>query len=479
MNDTVKATFTYAVCYQVQAECLSPLRTGGADGNTELVLIGSNGQPLVQGSSLAGALRAWVQQARGTAAAEALFGSQNRAGHLIVSEGKFSKNPAQSVRPRLRIDPKTGSAAERQKFDLAQLNAGAQFDFTLTWLGQGENKAELKTLEEALSALDGGAIRLGAQKNNGFGRVKLAIQKRTYDMTQEQDRTAWLAEPRLEQERDRQGGAKPRTGRHEVPEVPLEGKCRLTAKEQRKWETLSSLPPVVDTHRVTFTVTGQADSILVKSAAAEYKDSEKENGSYIPNLTENGVPILPGSSVKGAVRAQAERIAQCTGRAELTEALFGRESRDEDNGQAGKVRFDDVQLDKAQPKQISRIRINRLTGGVIHQGLFVEEPLYSQVTLTITAPPDCKVGCALLLYALRDLGLGLYNLGSGGSIGRGYLRVEQIAVQRGNSRATLTFSDNEGCTVSDPDELVAEWMNAWQGGTECRKCRLTVKEDAP
>ncbi|MCD7757217.1 MAG: RAMP superfamily CRISPR-associated protein, partial [Clostridiales bacterium] len=313
MNDTLKATFTYAVCYQVQAKCQTPLRTGGADGNTELVLIGSNGQPLVQGSSLAGALRAWVQQAHGTAAAEALFGSQKRAGHLIVSEGKFT-NFVQSVRPRLRIDSKTGSAAERQKFDLAQLNTGAQFGFTLTWLGQGENNAELKTLEEALSALDGGIIRLGAQKSNGFGRVTLAVQKRTYDMTQEQDRAAWLAEPRPEQERDR--------------------------KEQRKWKNLSPLPPVVDARRVTFTVTGQADSILVKSAAAEYKDSEKENGSYIPNLTENGTPILPGSSVKGAVRAQAERIAQCTGRAELAEALFGRESRDEDNGQAGKVRFD-------------------------------------------------------------------------------------------------------------------------------------------
>ncbi|MCD7886941.1 MAG: RAMP superfamily CRISPR-associated protein, partial [Clostridiales bacterium] len=424
----MKATFTYAVCYQVQAQCRTPLRTGGADSNMELVLIGSNGQPLVQGSSLAGALRAWVQQAHGTAAAEALFGSQKRTGHLIVSEGKFSKDPAQSVRPRLRIDPKTGSAAERQKFDLAQLNTGARFDFTLTWLGQGENKAELRTLEEALSALHGGVIRLGAQKSNGFGRVSLAVKKRTYDMTQEQDRTAWLAEPRPEQERDR--------------------------KEQRKWKNLSPLPPVVDARRVTFTVTGQADSILVKSAAAKYKDSEKE--SYIPNLTENGTPILPGSSVKGAVRAQAERIAQCTGRAELAEALFGRESRDEDNGQAGKVRFDDAKLDKAQSKQISRIRINRFTGGVIHQGLFVEEPLCSPVTLTVAAQSDCKAGCALLLYALRDLGLGLYNLGSGGSIGRGYLRVEQIEARRGNSRAKLTFPENEGCVVSDPDGLVAE-----------------------
>ncbi|MCD8340863.1 MAG: RAMP superfamily CRISPR-associated protein [Clostridiales bacterium] len=437
-NETLQATFTYAMRYKVEATCQTPLRTGGADGDTELVLTDSDGRPIIQGSSLAGAMRAWVQQTHGTAMAEALFGTQKRAGHLIVSEGAFDKEFVQSVRPRLKIDPKTGSAAEGQKFDLAQINAGASFHFTLTWLGQGYNKAERKALEETLAALHGGAIRLGGQKSNGFGKVELEVKTQTYDMNQEKNRMDWLL-------------------------------------ERPHWKPLP-LPSCTEQPLVTFTLTGTADSILVKSAAVEY---DKENHSVTRNLRERehplppdstdkkekedeGIPILPGSSVKGAVRAQAERIAQRTGREELVEELFGRGPLETDNGKAGRLRFEDVKLDTAHPQRITRIHINRFTGGVIRAGTFTEEPLSSKVTLTITAPADCPKGCALLLYALRDLGLGLYNLGSGGAIGRGYLQVKELKVESRKRTATLTFPKDGGCTVSDPNELVAEWMKAWK-----------------
>lgn len=448
-NDTLRAAFTYAVRYQVHAACQTPLRTGGTDGDTELVLTDSRGQPIIQGSSLAGAMRAWVQQTCGTSMANALFGTQKGAGRLIVSEGRFHGDFVQSVRPRLKIDPKTGNAEDKKKFDLAQINAGARFLFTLTWLGQGENRAEQAVLEKTLSALHNGAIRLGGQKSNGFGRVSLTVEKQTYDMMQEKDRTDWL--------------------------------------QERENLTPLTLPPFTERPHATFTLTGTADSILVKSAAVEY---DEEGHSFTRNLMERnpdsangaetadeGIPILPGSSVKGAVRAQAERIARRTGREGLVETLFGRgsaakdggqgtpkanSSGEKDNGQAGRLLFEDVKLEKARPRKITRIHINRFTGGVIRTGTFTEEPLSSKVTLTITAPADCPEGCALLLYALRDLGLGLYHLGSGGAIGRGYLRVETLTARSGDRKATLTFPEGGGCTVSDPNGLVAEWMKAWK-----------------
>ena len=39
----MKATFLYAVRYWIQAECLTPLRTGGADGDVEMVLTDFDG----------------------------------------------------------------------------------------------------------------------------------------------------------------------------------------------------------------------------------------------------------------------------------------------------------------------------------------------------------------------------------------------------------------------------------------------------
>ena len=147
--------------------------------------------------------------------------------------------------------------------------------------------------------------------------------------------------------------------------------------------------------------------------------------------------------------------------------MFGREARGNDQGKPGQVRFEDVYLDSAKSQRISRIRINRFTGGVMRGGLFQEEPLCSEIKLEISAPADQPIGCALLLYTLRDLALGLYNLGSGSSVGRGYLRVNQIAVKMPSGvTASLNFEEQRGGTISDPSGVFAAWMEAWKDGAE-------------
>ena len=420
------ATFRHAVRYWVEAQCITPLRTGGTDGDVEAVLTDSDGRPFVQGTSLAGAMRHWMAENGEATLVESLFGSQSQGGRLMVSDARFAPETERSIRPRLRIDGATGSAAQGGKFDVAQINAGAKFSFQLTWLGMEAESDEITAVERMLSALNAGIICLGGQKSNGFGRVSLSVRKHVYDMIREQDREAWLEENACGQ--------------------PL------------------NLPEVKNANRVIFTLTGRADSLLVKAAAAKRRDGRTITG----NLEESGRPVLPGSSVKGAVRARAELIARSTGRPEeLVEELFGREARGSDQGKPGQVRFEDVYLDCAKSQRISRIRINRFTGGVMRGGLFQEEPLCSQVRLELSAPADLPIGCALLLYTLRDLALGLYPLGSGGSIGRGYLRVNQIAVQTpGGAAASLRFGGENGGVISDPDGVFSAWMQAWKEGAE-------------
>ena len=124
---------------------------------------------------------------------------------------------------------------------------------------------------------------------------------------------------------------------------------------------------------------------------------------------------------------------------------------------------EDLRLAQAQTRKISRIRINRFTGGVIRQGLLMEEPLSTPVRLELSVRQGSDVECALLLYALRDLGLGLYNLGSGGAIGRGYVNVSEIVVTGPEGRqATLRFDGEQRCQLDDPNNLVADWMQAWK-----------------
>ena len=434
----MKAAFWYAARYRVEARCLSPLRTGGTDGDSETVLTGLDGVCFVQGSSLAGAFRGWLEEdGEHMTLAEPLFGSQKGSGSLIVSDGRFDMAAQVSTRPRLRINGKTGSADPGGKFDLAQVNAGADFVFELVWLGQEEAPKQLQAIEAMLAAIDVGQIRLGAQKNNGFGKVGLTVTRQFYDMRRPEDRTAWL-----------------------------EGIDRGQP---------FALPEVVPDRRVYFILTGQIDGLLVKSSARllkeECKDKKKadenkkgkDKGSYTPNLTENDVRVLPGSSIKGAVRAQAERIAKSINLdGKLVSNLFGN-APDAETGRAGRVMVEDLRLDQAQTRKISRIRINRFTGGVIRQGLLMEEPLSTPVRLELSVRQGSDVECALLLYALRDLSLGLYNLGSGGAIGRGYVNVLEIVVTGPEGRqATLRFDGEQRCQLDDPNNLVADWMQAWK-----------------
>jgi hypothetical protein len=197
-----------------------------------------------------------------------------------------------------------------------------------------------------------------------------------------------------------------------------------------------------------------ADSVLVKAAATAHSGED----SCIGNLTENGQAVLPGSSVKGAVRGRVKMIAEYMGLGNATEEIFGRDSAGGDNGKKGLIRFEDVKLSGEGRQKITRIRIDRFTGGVMRGGLFREEPLSSDVDLRISAPASQPTACALLTYALRDLGLGLYNLGSGGAVGRGYLSVERIDMTAPDGRqACLRFDKDHACTVEDKAGLLREW----------------------
>ncbi|MCD7886653.1 MAG: RAMP superfamily CRISPR-associated protein [Clostridiales bacterium] len=190
----VKATFDYAARYEVTATYKSPLRTGGANGNVDEVLCDQNGMALVQGSSLTGAVRGWMEGQGGArkALAATLFGSQERGGQLAFTNGVFEDNAQVQIRPRLAIDGEKGTARDKAKFDVAHVNVGAVFSFCVFWMGMhGQQQPACDALEDAFAALHWGDIRLGGQKSNGFGRVELEVCRAEYDMRGPNDRKAW------------------------------------------------------------------------------------------------------------------------------------------------------------------------------------------------------------------------------------------------------------------------------------------------
>lgn len=408
--------FDRAVVYSVEAICETPLRTGDADGDVSQILRYRDGTPFIQGNSISGAMRGWLERNMDKKLAAQLFGSQESEGHLIISDGVFSQNAKCDSRTGIKIDGRMGTVQDGGKYDVTHVSAGQRMEFSVTWTGRKSEEDQTEAVEKILAAMNEGDIRLGARKTNGFGVFRLQAKKRSYDLKNKKDRTAWL-----------------------------------TGNEKGTTLILKKLQERVYTE---FIVSGKLSSILVKAAVAKHT----EDTSYIMNIMEGNNAIIPGSSVKGAIRARAEAIAQVMGlNPEITTEMFGNTAADNKDQKAGKVYFEDVRIDPSHKEKITRIRINKFTGGVIRGGLFSEEPLSADVKIQIRVP-DVPSYCMLMLYALRDLGEGLYNLGSGGSIGRGYFSAACVeATDCRNKKIKLTFDGNGNCTCEDEGDMITGW----------------------
>lgn len=441
----MKAVFTYAIRYQIMIECTSPMRSGGNDRDTEAILRHWDGTPMIQGTSLAGAMRNWF--GINTPEANTLFGWQEsiederqtnqkkvipHEGSVTVSEIHFKETSSTMIRPRLRIDGNIGATENDKKFDVMHLETGTQGTFYIIWKGTSseEQTKAAQLLEQCFAAMNAGNIPLGAQKSNGFGRFKLtSVKRRCYDMKNADDRTAWLEET-------------------DGTEIHL---------------------PQTSSPSVVLHVSIETDALLVKARGRKLvsiSDAEEKRASVSVSIQEGGHTVIPGSSIKGAVRAQIERFAPfCHLSEDEITNLFGRESSEHDNGIAGKVHFSDgIFLENPEKTTIqTRIRINRLTSGLMDKAIVKEEVSSGSCEWSITLPcgkNQAKAG-AILLLALRDLGIGLYSLGSGYAIGRG--RPTKLVVRAASSVLTC---ENEAIEISDECGLFSGWINALGGESE-------------
>lgn len=426
------ASFNYAKRYVVEAECVSPLRTGGTGGDTNKVLASTDGKPMIQAASIAGVLRSWFENDE--ALAKTLFGDSNApkeadaTSKVTVSDGKFQRNFT-ILRPRLEIDHKTGAGMDGHKYDLRSIPPGEKFTFTLLLKADSKESSLEAPLEEALSALNAGLLTLGGQQSNGFGVVKLnRIGIRTFDMKKREDREAWMDDAECDSELSPQ----------QLPNVKKD--------------------------LITFHLTGFSAHFLIKSGHSfkkkNAKDKEKSTSVTAAMKNPDGKYVLPGSSLKGVLRSRAERIAAYKNAEEAVELLFGRGSKDGDNGQAGQLRVEEFVLEKPRQQILTRTKLDRFTGGVMRKNLFTEEILYDQISITVRVNCANPKANAVLFYALRDLALGLYGFGSESSVGRGYLNADasRLEVSDGTSNCVMTFGVKgtiEGCV-----DFVRSWLNA-------------------
>lgn len=444
----------------------SPAHIGNDDGDglldMPIHLDSFEGIPLLPGSTLAGALRNYVRQ-HDESLAKTLFGqvssredgtgesvSQTNESLLIVDDA-LGYAPSGQWRVELRdgvtIEPKSRTASDAQKFDIELLAAGTQFPLSFELcLRKGEDQtALLQAFAVALDGLAKGQIHLGKRKRRGFGRCRVdGWQIARFNMQDTAGMLEWLRYDPI-QALDQTKTATPESLVQDI--------------FQGLYVSAATVQPYICTVNAYFRLDG---SLLIRSLPDDADDADmvhlrswrKEKDEYKQK------PVLSGTSLAGALRARALRIANTVGKQgeDFIDGLFGyRVKSKEDKTQltASRLWVEETEIKAPVPLVQSRVKIDRFTGGSFPGALFSQEAAWGSnetrvnVKLNLQAAPrdarkDAEIG--LLLLLLKDLWTGDLPLGGESSVGRGRLAGEQ---------ATVTIDDQEWTFQTDESGRLA------------------------
>jgi CRISPR/Cas system CSM-associated protein Csm3 (group 7 of RAMP superfamily) len=191
---------------------------------------------------------------------------------------------------------------------------------------------------------------------------------------------------------------------------------------------------------------------------------------------ESGRYYLPGSSLRGVLRAQAARI--CLARGRDTEAvLFGVVKKDRAACGKGRIEIEDAVLESGDVVYLDHVAIDRITAAAADGKKFSTCGLMSPIFRTTVRVRFRRGEGALLAlwgFLLRDLAQGRLWAGSGTARGYGYIRGAEIVgvnlnlIEEWRARIGADF---RGTIGERPGRVVlnsriksefGEWIWLWQ-----------------
>lgn len=264
----------------------TPIHVGGmgGDADTDLALaVNGRGKYYIPGTSLAGALRDWMGRSLDETNINSLWGFQTQeeghASFIIVDDAEIDLNKMTiEIREGVGIDRHTGAAADKAKYSRAILPKGVTFPLEITLDCQENQNPDY--LLQLLRALEEANIRIGAAKTRGLGKIRLGnIKIEKHDLSSPTGLFDSLLNQNIKQDWNQiKNETEQRLGKYQTPE-------RLSL--DIAWKPKD---PVM--------VKAEGDGIAVDILP------------LISQVTEKLHFVIPGSSIKGVLRAHAERIVR-------------------------------------------------------------------------------------------------------------------------------------------------------------------------
>jgi CRISPR/Cas system CSM-associated protein Csm3 (group 7 of RAMP superfamily) len=408
-----------------QIECLSPFHIGSGKGKySDLdILCDMDRKPFIPATSFVGILRHTCQRYfKDSPLFEDFWGyTKDKNGQqsgICCSEltyiGKEDESPEVVIRDGIEICGEKGLVKQRGKFDFELVEREGRFRLCMEFTYRENNETFVRqTVRTIYQLLAEERIRIGAKTNNGLGQIRL-LQEQThiylYDFTKKMDLFHWLTQNFSQQNTI-------------SPELLAE-------------------PVHLGADRV-FTIIA---TLKIKNSLIIRSYSHQPEMPHTTQLRSKNDCVIPGSSLKGAIRARAERIVNTLElKKEIITKLFGDVDEGKSkNAQRGRVRIKEIILPdrEFQVELQSRIKIDRFTAGVIEGGLFDSMPVFtsaesSSVTIQIDITEYKEYEAGLLLLVLKDLWSGDLAIGGEKNIGRGVFQGVKAEIVWDNEKVII------------------------------------------
>ena len=447
----------------------SPAHVGngeiGEDVDLPIARHPADGNPILRGDSIAGAMRSWLheyQYGYGATATAApvhalLFGGEaedpeGALSPLIVDDALLDGEGTVERRDGVAINPQNGTAERKLKFDREFLESGQIFPLRFELVVTDKTDSALvPLLSLVLSAFEAGDIRIGARKMRGFGRaIADGWRVRTFDATTPRGIGGWLT---------------------------YDDAQRLTTAAAPAADCLAA-PFVLDDRRRWIDVSAEFtlnESIMIRSDSPALEDISLDDPDdvHLRSRRDGRLEyVVSGTSLAGTLRSRARRITRARGWEEgLVDSVFGFVSKT--NGAASRLAVEEAVVPSAAavPLVQARTQIEELTGGSFAGALFSEQALFAagapfslsfRLRQSSQGDPDSREA-ALLMLLLKDLWTGDLPIGGASSIGRGTLSGQTASITRRYDRVDTRFSLRQTTAGLDGDLVLLENLCAPSG----------------
>lgn len=428
-------TITYLI---LKFSLASPLAIGsGNDSVTDSdVILDSAGDPVIPATALAGAIRHFFavygelddgfwgtigngSDGKAISSRIRFYDAVLESDHFItVRDGVALSSKLPSELPDNEM-PYNKIAIDGAKFDMEAVETNAEFSTLIELLDASEK--EKSDIIKALAAFDCGVLRIGSKTSRGYGQISISWLGIS-EFTLPQERKRWLDFDQFDQ-------------RNEEDYVEITPKLKEF-----------SAADFADTISLKLK---QKGAISIRS----YTVKDISSADYIQLSTNDGVPVIPGTSWAGAFRS---RFKELSADSDLTDKLFGFVDIDNNRQQKSRIYFTESRLENGITKRITRNAIDRFSAGVKDGALYSEITCYDGCCdLDITLMKDIEEAekCRIIIAAvLCDLNNGYLSIGGLASVGRGHFEITEMKLNGRDVTEALKKGDLVGMMGDDISE---------------------------